>query len=206
MTWDSNPRFWNLHILTSHRDEKLRTRLGVLKEPEAQGAAVTAGCVAAGAPLLVVPTLHGEDSVDGKLQKQEEKEKERERAFPDHGWHCKRPLLEEKEEEEKEEEEASEDFLFRLWTSLCSSATSLPTVSVQVLFLEVVVTPVVVQRLVGWSRQCRLEAPQSQFFVQIVVFFVVAQRQIPMSSRFPSCRTFGGRCPCCADAARFTGR
>ena len=40
-------------------------RPGVPPEPEAQGAAVTGSCVAAGAPLLVVSTLHGEDSVDG---------------------------------------------------------------------------------------------------------------------------------------------
>ena len=41
---------------------------------------------------------------------------------------------------------------------------------------------------------------------QVVVFPVVAQMQISWSSGFPSCRTFGGRCPCCAAAARFTGR
>ena len=46
--------------------------------------------MAAGAPLLVVPTLHGEDSIDGttvsfllaedlKLTKKEEEEKERRR-------------------------------------------------------------------------------------------------------------------------------
>ena len=40
-------------------------RPGIPPEPEVQGAAVTGGFVAAGAPLLVVPTLHGEDSVDG---------------------------------------------------------------------------------------------------------------------------------------------
>ena len=57
-------------------------------EPEAQGAPVTDWYVAAGAPLLVVPTLHGEDSVDGttvsfllvenlKLKKKKEKERRR---------------------------------------------------------------------------------------------------------------------------------
>ena len=64
-----------------------RKRPGGPPEPEAQGAAVMGGCVAAGAPLLVVPTLHGEDSVDGstvsfllaenlKLTKKEEEEVE----------------------------------------------------------------------------------------------------------------------------------
>ena len=66
-------------------------RPGVPPEPEAQGAAVTGGYVAAGAPLLMVPTLHNEDSVDSttvslllaenlKLTKKEE-EKERRRKL-----------------------------------------------------------------------------------------------------------------------------
>ena len=56
-----------------------------------QGAAATVGYVAAGAPLLVVPSLRGADGVDGttvsfllaenlKLQKEEERRREREEA------------------------------------------------------------------------------------------------------------------------------
>ena len=48
--------------------------------------------------------------------------------------------------------------------------------TLQVLFLEVVETPVAVQRLEGWSRQCRLEAPQLQFNLVIPV---VAQSKSP---------------------------
>ena len=78
-------------------------RPGVLTEPEPQGRAVTVGYVAAPGPLLVVPTPHGEDSVDGttvsflltenlKLQKEKEeeewkeREKERERMHAQFGW------------------------------------------------------------------------------------------------------------------------
>ena len=68
--------------------EVRETYPGVSLEPEAQGAA--GGYVAARVPLLVVPTLHGEDSVDGstvsfaenlKLMKKEEEEKERRRKL-----------------------------------------------------------------------------------------------------------------------------
>ena len=41
------------------------TRPGSLKEREVQWEAVTVGYVAAGAPLLVVPSLAGGDGVDG---------------------------------------------------------------------------------------------------------------------------------------------
>ena len=68
-------------------------RPGLPPEPEPQVRAATVGHVAALGPLLVVPTLYGEDSVDGttvsflltenlKLQKEKEeewKEKEKER-------------------------------------------------------------------------------------------------------------------------------
>ena len=46
-------------------------------------------------------------------------------------------------------------------------------------------TPVVMQRLVGWSRQCRLEAPQLQFVFKVVVFLLVPQRQIPHVFEIP---------------------
>ena len=75
-------------------------RPGVPPEPEAQGAAVTGGYLAAGAPLVVVPTLHGEDSVDGttvtfllaenlKITKKEE-EKERRRKLKEEVKHVTR--------------------------------------------------------------------------------------------------------------------
>ena len=44
------------------REENYEPRL--LDPPLPQGAA-TVGYVAAGAPLLVVPTLHGDDGIDG---------------------------------------------------------------------------------------------------------------------------------------------
>ena len=73
-------------------------RPGVPPAPEAQGAAVTGGYVAAGAPLLMVPTLHNEDSVDSttvslllaenlKLTKKEE-EKERRRKLREEVKHA----------------------------------------------------------------------------------------------------------------------
>ena len=45
--------------------EDSQPRPGIPTEPEAQGATVTVGYVAAGAPLLVVPSLRGDDGVDG---------------------------------------------------------------------------------------------------------------------------------------------
>ena len=72
-------------------------RPGVPLEPVAEGAAVTGGYVAAGAPLLVVPALHGEDSVDGTtvhfLPRRRKRRRRRGRE------------LEEKAKEEKHEKE-----------------------------------------------------------------------------------------------------
>ena len=51
-----------------------------------------------------------------------------------------------------------------------------------------------------WHLTCQSEVPRLQFIVQVVVFPVVAQRQIPIFG-IPSCRTFGRRCSCCAASA-----
>ena len=65
-------------------------RPGVLTEPEAQVGAVTVGCVAAPAPLLVVPLMAGGDGVDGTtarwllkvaLRKRQEQEERRRKEW-----------------------------------------------------------------------------------------------------------------------------
>ena len=73
-----------------------RTRPGVLKDPGPPWVeAVTVGYVAAGAPRLVVPTLHADDGVDGitvsfllawnlKSKEEEEKERRRKRKKAEH--------------------------------------------------------------------------------------------------------------------------
>ena len=48
---------------------------------------------------------------------------------------------------------------------------------------------------VALDMQKTVEIPQSQFINSIAVFPVAAQRQ--SLHGFPSCRTCGGRCPCC---------
>ena len=77
------------------RPEQLAEPLGQ------QGAAVTVGYVAAGPPLLVVSTLHGDDGVDGttvsfllaqnlKLKEEEEEGKERRRKLREEAKHKSR--------------------------------------------------------------------------------------------------------------------
>ena len=108
----------------------LGKRPGVPPEPEAQGAAVAGGYVAAGAPLLAVPTLHGEYSVDGTTvsfllaenleltKKEEEEEKERRRMSKEVAKHVTRMRELDRRKKAGERLSAPDDDAWREWKSV----------------------------------------------------------------------------------------